>query len=121
MKNAALTIPKNPIEGFNRSGLGTLCSGFKTFLKQTCSHKKREHLSFPTPATQRAREFIGFWFSQSFKDISERQLIEKFYDNGKLVGEGGAYIKLTQYVDKATGAPMTEPDIFYPGVGFCRK
>lgn len=46
----------------------------------------------------------------------------KFYDtSGKYIGEGGALITVTQYVDKATGAPMVEPNIFYPAVGYCQK
>nr|BDT27734.1 hypothetical protein BHI3_12000 [Bacteriovorax sp. HI3] len=46
----------------------------------------------------------------------------KFYDtSGNYIGEGGALITVTQYVDKATGAPMVEPNIFYPAVGYCQK
>ena len=45
----------------------------------------------------------------------------KFYDtSGNFVGEGGAYIRVTQYVDKS-GNPMVEPNIFYPAVGYCQK
>ncbi len=46
----------------------------------------------------------------------------KFYDtSGNYIGEGGALITVTQYVDKATGAPMVEPNVFYPAVGYCQK
>jgi hypothetical protein len=46
----------------------------------------------------------------------------KFYDtSGNYIGEGGALITVTQYMDKATGAPMVEPNVFYPAVGYCQK
>lgn len=54
---------------------------------------------------------LGNWAEDSNRD---------FYDDKKFIGSGGAAIRTTQWIDKATGSAMVEPNLFFDAIGYCR-